>query len=360
MKFAKDHIIWVIFNKPNVKTYTYVLNFINIIIVDFGIFNLYTAQKKYQKESRHVFCLFMLIILFGITPWLCIPYSDCYSFTICTLLLRLFLKYNAKSKFSFFDAITLGIAAFIGYLMKPSLMIMILAFLNVTIVFSKCKKNIIISILIFIIGLFSWNLIKKNNSLVSINPSESFSMYHFIAMGNHGTGAYNDNDVRTDQAIKSYEKRKKHDIKNIENIYSVNGISGMQNFYIRKQVSDTSDGTFAWGGEGNFLRPFRLNNNVLLKLFGKRDHNNFVIGYSSLFEIFEQVAWEFVLLMLFFCLPFDDYISQLLKYIVVGIFMFLLIFEGGRSRYLIQVLPAIIMLSESGFEMIKSHINNMI
>lgn len=41
---------------------------------------------------------------------------------------------------------------------------------------------------------------------------------------------------------------------------------------------------------------------------------------------------------------------QLLKYTVIGFFVFLLLFEGGRSRYIIQFLPFLLILSSIGVD----------
>lgn len=51
--------------------------------------------------------------------------------------------------------------------------------------------------------------------------------------------------------------------------------------------------------------------------------------------------------------PFPKCQFKLLKYTVLGGMAFLLILEGGRSRYLIQFLPYIIMLSAYGWSHIR-------
>lgn len=62
------------------------------------------------------------------------------------------------------------------------------------------------------------------------------------------------------------------------------------------------------------------------------------------FKFIAQFIWLIGLVILL--LGFNDrrYFVQVLRLSLIGAFVFLLIFEGGRSRYMIQFLPAIIML----------------
>jgi hypothetical protein len=63
-----------------------------------------------------------------------------------------------------------------------------------------------------------------------------------------------------------------------------------------------------------------------------------------------QVIWLLTLLFMVFTCFNEEWMVQLLKYTVIGFFFFLLLFEGGRSRYVIQFLPFIILLASFGFD----------
>lgn len=55
----------------------------------------------------------------------------------------------------------------------------------------------------------------------------------------------------------------------------------------------------------------------------------------------------------------NSLISQTLAIAVFGGLLFLLIFEGGKSRYMIQFLPQIILLSGIGFNNLSIKLNTL-
>ena len=61
-----------------------------------------------------------------------------------------------------------------------------------------------------------------------------------------------------------------------------------------------------------------------------------------------QMIWLVVLIGILFSLRMNSFRIQLFKLSVLGGMLFLLIFEGGRSRYLIQFLPFLFVLSGAG------------
>lgn len=69
------------------------------------------------------------------------------------------------------------------------------------------------------------------------------------------------------------------------------------------------------------------------------------------YKFFPQIIWVVALILILFATIGDSHETlQLLKYTVVGGFMFLLLFEGGRSRYLIQFLPYLFTLAGLGID----------
>ena len=64
----------------------------------------------------------------------------------------------------------------------------------------------------------------------------------------------------------------------------------------------------------------------------------------SVFRFISQLIWISLIGILFFGWKYHDLVSDGLRLSLIGGFLFLLIFEGGRSRYLIQFLPNIMIL----------------
>jgi hypothetical protein len=120
------------------------------------------------------------------------------------------------------------------------------------------------------------------------------------------------------------------------------GFWGYLAFLVKKQGLNTADGTFGWLHEGHFIVskpptkgwPGLLANFIYPK--GK---------YVIEFRIVAQIFWTWALFILAFSWQKGGLVYQTLRLAIVGVFLFLLLFEGGRSRYLVQILPALLVLT---------------
>jgi hypothetical protein len=122
------------------------------------------------------------------------------------------------------------------------------------------------------------------------------------------------------------------------------GPLGYARFLFLKHRNDTADGTFAWDKEGHFL-------NVNPKPTpgpGIKNHlQQFVYLYGTNlgdFRWVSQLIWVIGLLLIAFAWNDQRRFIQVLRVAIIGSFLYLLMFEGGRSRYLIQSLPPILLL----------------
>lgn len=345
-----EHFLWMLSGKLGIKGFTYLLGLINIFVIDISLLLLYSISKALKGAKMYV--LLISIIIFGMLPWFCIPYTDCFSFLICTLLILYFLKY-INGEFNILSSICLGFIILIGYLLKPSLIILVIAFIIVSFAFHKLHKNTWITFLVILIGIFGWNKFVENNEFTRLDSSQAFSMYHYSAMGSHGTGGYDEKDVNRDESIKNRNKRGKTDYQITLENYKKLGAIGTQLFFINKQVRNTSNGSLGWGQEGHFFKPFLQKNTLGIKLFGHFGEDGYLDSYSNLVSTCLQIIWCFLLFTILFSVYNYDSFSQVLKYSLVGICLFLLLFEGGRSRYFIQILPVMIILSSMGIDNLK-------
>lgn len=290
-------------------------------------------------------------------PWGCIPYSDIIAFVLCIFIYIVLCKYKdatlVKSKYLF--ALLAGLLLALDYLIKPSLVIIFIAFFIVMLAKKKLpNRSVIILLLTPILIITFFTSYQKNNSFVHINSSQSFSMAHFAAMGAYGNGGYSVKDVERDEKIKNPVERRKVDIKLWKKRISDMGVTGYQKFLINKQVANMSDGSFSWGVEGNFLLPNpRFNNTLSHRLFVP----NGEARYCNFIALIIQTLWLFVLITILFSMHDVSFIGLLSKYAVVGFSVFLLIFEGGRSRYLIQFLPLLLLLSGIGLMKIRNFLH---
>lgn len=353
-----EHLVWRLIGSPSYKVLTIVLNIINMVLVDISVYLLLKYEKQQLSKKTLNYILICICLLMLVTPWICLPYSDPLSFAF-TIFAYLGLK-SLNERYSLLKAIIVGTLIAVNYFIKPSTVIILIAYIIVSFVFTISSKELISNLLKKLTIIFAtmfvliggFNLYKSHNSIIKIDNSKALNLVHFADMGIQGTGGYYLPDVDHDIKIKDPKERLKSDKEIWFKRFNKMGPLKYQAFLVRKQVANTEDGSFHWGKEGEFINSFSRSQYFLpRKLF--LDSDGIARKYQETFAIVIQLCWIILLVNLVFVLQRSDYNSQFLKYAIVGFFSFLLIFESGRSRYLIQFLPLIILLSGTGYENLK-------
>lgn len=366
--FFIERSLWLITGQPGLEYFVIYLNLVNLVLIDSGILILgSTVRRLFGKSYLSVFYL-MSCLLFILSPWVAVPYSDTWAFFLTALSLYLGTSYfqSTKSLAKYVYATLSGIVLIFAYLIKPPLVITFIA-VGIVCLFRKLatknlrlSKVVMISMLLFGTGTiatfttYQWFL--DHQTVLENNTKMAHPMTHFIAMGMHGTGAYYQPDMEMDLKIKSPRKRQEANIKLIKQRFSdFNGISNYGKFLVQKQLNNTADGTFSWGADvlkvSNHANSVTRNRTLIRRLFAKQG-----VTQANTFEyrFFEQIVWSICLVLALYAFKFDAWRVQLFKYGVVGFMMFLLIFEGGRSRYMIQFLPLLLVLASiSGTRLIS-------
>lgn len=130
----------------------------------------------------------------------------------------------------------------------------------------------------------------------------------------------------------------------------------LNSIFNKKKIKNTQNGTFGWGEEGNYL--YQLFKQKGLNQLQKKQRKIFMFYKGQQVQgasvnwtghkLTIQMIWLVVLIGILFSLRMNSFRIQLFKLSVLGGMLFLLIFEGGRSRYLIQFLPFLFVLSGAG------------
>lgn len=360
--FLMEKCLWIIFFRPNLEIFTLILSFLNIILLDISIFLMCHSLKRIFNEKVAFMFLMFSTLLIGVSPWITIPYTDILGFVLSSVSFYVAIRLYDSTKLlvKVLNSIIMGLLMFLSYYLKASLIIFYIAGLIVWII-AMCRGNkkielhsALIAFLTCMILSFIFSVYSNNNSLVEIDKTKAFPTMHYAAIGIKGRGSYNTEDAKADRAIKDPKKRQERD-KNvfIQRLKAFGSVGNYVRFLGRKQMYNSADGTFAWAYEGytKILRPKK--NNVAQDLYFKE-------GYAqkeerkSAFTFPIQVIWISLLILIVFTLSNSSLSVQLLKFTVVGFFVFLLLFEGGRSRYLIQFLPFIISLGSVGMDSLAS------
>lgn len=327
-----------------------VLNVISYFLVDVSIFILFFAVKRLFSFRIGIISGVLTWILLAMSPIGVIPYSDILAFFISSLFLLIY-----SYKLTNHTLISLGALSAIGFLLKPSLIIFDIA-LIIEKVFQIKKtkqalKPILVVVCAFFVVYFPLNFYTTHNTIVRVDSAKKMPMNHFMAMGMTGAGGFNNVDVVANQKIKNPEKRKEYNNQLITQRLKKFGIAGYTKFLFLKQVNNTSDASFGWGIDAGkeYLMPF--NEKISLQSITRKiflQQNSYVdINWHGL-KIINQLIWSSSLLAMLYSIIKGKYNYLILKSTILGSFAFLLLFEGGRSRYLIQFLPYIFTLASIG------------
>lgn len=342
-----------VYNIANFFNYTDFLTLsiiINIIFIDLSIFLVYLCVKKILGFNYAFFALLMCMFCSPFITYTPIFYSDTLSMFVPVLMF--YICINICNENSLLKNVVflfcLGIVTFIGYKIKASILVVLVAifiywlFKNIN--FKEKLFNVVIviaSLMILIIGYnFTEKIILKHVVNVDENP---FPYTHWIMMGLNNQknvyGGYYFEDVM--DTTNSTDKVK-FNLEVIKKRISERGISGNVKFYSRKILDAWSDGTY--------YAPVKLMREPINNSF----LHEFVLPTGKYFDYFFYITTGFTIAMyiIMFLSCFMDLKNRLskidkkflLRCMLLGIWLFLLLWEN-RSRYLVNFIPIMIILT---------------
>ena len=356
-----EHFVYIVAGHPRLITLTKILNIINLLLLDTSLLILFSSLKKTFGKKISVVSAFFFWTLIVISLLIAIPYSDIWALFFSTITLAMGYRVIRTSNFGKKGYLCLGLGTLlaISYLVKPSLMVYMVAWILMGFVEMTnrkiSKKHFFILIIFVILPLIIipvFNSAASHTSLVKVEKERAMTLTHYMAMGLAQGGGYNEQDVLLNEKIKDQSKRNQMNINLIKERLHEKQVLGYTKFLFNKQISNTSDATFGWrndGGEVGFLIPYSNSKNPLIAKIQKTYVSDTSGKDWSGNSLIVQSLWIVVLLCILATLPNSQIEVQLLKYVVSGGMIFLLLFEGGRSRYLIQFLPFITTLAGIGF-----------
>ena len=324
---------------------------LSIILVDIaGIVMVKTIGNFTSKKTLKILGATIFVLFIGLSPWYIIPYSDTYSILFPISVLYNYTKENKK----FHNYLLIGLFSFLGYLIKPTNIIILIAIFILEffkVLFNILKnpkimlKNFIgIFLGILIVFLFNTQLLKLIN--YTSDNTYALSPYHYIMMGlnTKTTGTFSTTDVLNSLSINNYDNRIKYNQNVISDRLSEFSFNSFIEFYSKKLLVNFNDGTFSWGKEGLFYLSETNNSsplsNCLKDIF--YSYGNKYIFFSSIM----QIIWIFILLTILIgtSLKNVNYKYCTIYLTLIGLTLFLLLFEA-RARYLYIYAPYFIILS---------------
>lgn len=344
---------------------------VNIVMVDIAVYFVFVVCKKLFGIACGLTAGLLFVMIFGLSPWLIVPYSDTFVMPFCPFILWLFLKFQ-ESKQVVVKGIFLflvGFVSLVAYNIKPYTLIVLIAICLYLLVHSlnSIKKIGILILTLFVISggaissLYVYNVKVKDSYSKTLNYSQALPMSYFFMMGLNTTvskgtgktlyGAYSGEDNLYVYTLKTPEEKQRETLRvAMERIkkYTPKGYAG---FLSNKGSWVFSDGSFWVEGEGYDVEQKSVSQTDLGKWF--QSFFRFYGAHYSVYATFVQGIWV-LLIFLLICPLFNDSgdykkpIVNILRIAVFGFLLYELLFEA-RPRYIIAVLPVIIILSAAGF-----------
>lgn len=334
---------------------------INALIVNIsGVFTALTI-KNLKNSKAALFSYILMTFLILLSPWIIIPYSDTFALPCVTLMMYLYSK-NKKT----LDYILLGFVSFVGYKIKPTVIILLIAIIIVEAIsiIKNINKQSLIKYLkiggVFIIGIICGVLINKASAIYlrfePVSYAKPFTFVHYLAMGQNDEtlGAYSQKDI--DDTI-IYGTR--YDLSKFKDRVLSRNFAQTISFYSKKTLLNFNDGSFSWGVDGIpnfFYKKSKSTNNFsdFLRQIYYDDGK-----YYSLFLQVQNYIWLIVLLLCPFIIKKENNKKELVIMLsIFGLTLFLTIFEP-RTRYMYCYSEIFVIAAILGIFNLKEIINNI-
>lgn len=287
-------------------------------------------------------------------PMSIVPYTDTWSLPFISLYLLCYLIMSRPNYPMILRLVAgiLGGGALVGaYLLKPSSIVPLMALVLVSLLAILKKRSLgfwIKSCLCFLlmVGTFGGGLVQMRNTInhqdyIMADKNRENPPLHFIQIGMTGDGGYSPEDDLMMGKLYSKQEKNAYSLRKIKRTLRQRGL-GYFSFLVAKHGRNTADATFSWGLEGHFFKKKADNQRV------KTGIASFVYPQGDNLDNFRfiaQIAWIILLALIAFGWREQRLVVQAFRLGMIGGFLFLLIFEGGRSRYLIQFLPVLFIIA---------------
>ncbi len=338
-----------------------------------GVLLFKIAEESFSFKGAVISWL-VFALWIGLNPWLIITYSDAVGLIFPLLTVRLFQLYN-KNRGSRLIPCLMGVAAALGYAVKPQTAIVFIASLLilVSLLLFSWEKALIRPVMSSVLSFFLMLLIVEGILIPSLglklNNDKAFGFSHYLMMGlnTETDGVYSNEDTEFTNSIPDPGERRRTNLRVAGERLRSMGPAGLSGHLINKQLVNFNDGTFSWGIDGNFFSGTEFPGIPPLKENKFRSFIYTIIKpdgeYYGRFTRAEQLIW---LTVLFFSFlegvmvlcgiggeEKGSYIEILMMLSVLGLMAFELIFEA-KARYLFTFLPVFLLLAFSGVNRVFS------
>ncbi len=348
-------------------------DYLTIIFVDlsaiFNLISVYLTKKSALGTAMYLHVLWLVVF-----PSILMPYTDAWVLPLVSLIWLCYLimiKTTWPAWTHLLALVVMAISVTLTYFIKPSAIIPVIAMVIVALLDWLLKahrwtKKGLLTVLVSLLGFgiaaggtyWAINRAVQNQTYIAIDHSRNIPAIHFAAMGVYDEGGYSEEQAIQMAVLPTKQQKTDYSVKMLKDRLHQLGVWGYFKFLVMKQRNNTADGTFGWLKEGHF---FRENQKPSQKGLSNR-LKNYIYLYGEHIADFRFIAqFNWIVLLTIIALGWgpQERKIQVLRLSLIGGFLFLLLFEGGRSRYLIQYLPCLLLLATFSFERCVNNIRHL-
>ncbi len=348
----------------------FVLVLSGVILVNLSGFFMWDYVERVTGSVKKAYIAWAVFAFWiGLSPWICIPYSDTYSIVFPMLLLWFYEKYITAETGRIKLAIYWGIETFVcmvGVYVKPTVLLMLLCILVIEIVVAhpSCQLRLWCALLGVVLGFV---LAKGVNlgarAAIGFTPDSEMDLgvphYLYVGTNYELCGSYDQRDANYSASFPDRATRDKADL---EAAFGRIRDMGLRKFLVhleRKALVNFNDGTFSWGHEGAFYKGIRESDSRFTAIIRNYFYDPEVTTYKSnvftykWFHTLNQGMWIAILCLIamnsFRQNKKDNPTLYIAELSILAIFMFVMVFEA-RARYLYLYSPIIVAFAIAGLK----------
>ena len=361
--FSKAFSLCLVFHLPKQVAYMLILGVQCVISFATGLITFDLTRKITKSRGVSFFVYLIYLFMIGLSPWVSIPYSDSVGIFFPAALVWLSSCEPASRSRESLRCFAIGLLAYLGYQIKPTVFIAFLAMVLLGVPFRKPVKwrELLRKTALVGIGLACAVLLMafvKEDFGYELDGEKRLGMAHFLAMGHNEKemGIWAGKDVLYSESFATKRERDLADLQLAKDRIAEMGSLRLLKLYAKKLLTTYGDGTFAWWQEGEFC----VNTYESKNAFSDFVRSFYYRGGSRywLFSNAEQAVWLSVLILAFFAAftapkkPVEAIMITLL-----GMTLYCLLFEV-RARYLFVFAPLYFVLAGCGLQRIDKRVFN--
>lgn len=350
----------------------FILAIWNVVFIDFSILFVYKTNKLFLGGKVADISFVLMSFIIGFSPQYIYTYSDSITLFLLSYFIYLLVSFiRNKDRLSMTMS---GVILAIAYGFRPTVAIFIISLFIVGF-FWIIKKNIDIKVnwkpLLLMVAIFL-----SISTVISVSPrfqnfvkyesDKKRTMLYYVDLGLTYSGNIHA-DLSPEVTNSSGKDRNKLALSEIETRLSRYNFTSFVGHLFYKYYWMTGEGMFGWFQERvmneqtrppiqwlNRIQQTRLA--TIIRTYVYVEGENYIY-----YALVMQLVWIVLSIGLLLYSYFYSDKNWYLLWMQISIFgglLFLFLFEAGRTRYLIQFLPAIITISATGLSNYSRKKNN--